>query len=126
MFTKTKTVEVPVVVELEPQKRIPELDETTRQAVLALSTHPGFQYLLARLGVERAALESQLKRLRHSSIREVDALQLGIFWAGWLEDQLRRETRVQKSIPTKRLNPEEDSAYQAALSAYKVVSDRQD
>lgn len=83
-----KQTERVVVVEIEKGQRVPPLNESTAQSVATLQGHPGFQYLLAKCKFQKSVLEAQLKGRRQESIREVEFLQSGIAWAGWLQDQL--------------------------------------
>lgn len=118
---KRKPIEVPYILEIESTKRIPPLDASTREAVTSLRSHPGFQYLLGKLRVERAVFESQLRNTRHSNISDVAYLQAGAFWTNWLEKEVSREVgAVQRNTPSP-LSEQELAAFEAAKAAYEEI-----
>jgi len=70
------------------------LDKETAQSVAALRHHPGFVYLREKLAQQSADLDAKLHE-RQTDLREVDFLQSGIFWCGWLNRQLESITLAQ-------------------------------
>lgn len=72
------------VVEVDRTIPIVEDDE----AVKALVHHPGFMILLQRLRNQKAVLKSLLENNHHKEIREVDALQIGLKWLNYLQNEL--------------------------------------
>lgn len=109
------------VVEVEAPRKPQAITEDLKQSVLSLSHHPGFMYLLTRLRYERSLLETTLKRTRHTDIREVDFLQSGIAWAGWLDDFLSRLVTVSKRSQPTSATPEEIAAFSEAIAAIEQV-----
>lgn len=99
MFDKEviKFVEVPQPLPLGA------LTNEAKDSLVSLQAHPGFQYLLAKLKLEKAVLETKLKRARHKDMRDVEFIQSGIFWAEWLEMQVAK--LVTKSNPTMLSKP---------------------
>jgi hypothetical protein len=118
LFDRAKTKIL--VVEVEPGRRIPDLDEDSRQAVVSLAHHPGFRYLMAKLKFERAVLQSKLVKERHSDIADVAYLQGGVHWLGWLEDFVRKETQ---SVLNRHQDAShaEELAFKEAMAAYEEV-----
>ena len=82
------------VVELEKQPGVPELDSASAVAVASLQTHPGFQYLLAKLRFQRASLKEALVKNRHKDLKDVEFLQSGANWCGWLQEQVEHAIGV--------------------------------
>ena len=91
MFWNTKEVLVPVIVEVpKPVIRVEDTAEL-KAAVRSLSQHPGFQHLLQKLKLQRHLLETRLGRDRHAKLTDVEFLQSGLHWIGWLEAQFNKE-----------------------------------
>jgi len=91
-----------VVVEI-PNRRLDPISKEDEIAIANLKGHPGFQALCRRLRIQMAFLESQLKNKRHARIREVDNLQNGLAWLGYLEaecDRSLEKTRRPVAVPT--------------------------
>lgn len=116
-----KIIEKPFILEVEAGKRIPPLDETTRAAVTSLDSHPGFQYLIAKLRIERAIIESRLRSERHTDLASVAYLQAGVKYSRWLEDEVSRELQVKPRSAPSPLTLEEQAIYNAALATYEEV-----
>lgn len=57
-------------------------------AIATLSDHPGFVALVNRMKLRKAYISSQLTNNRHESIRDVDSLQHGLHWLGYLESEV--------------------------------------
>jgi hypothetical protein len=80
------------VVEIE-KKNVLKLDEKSVAPFVArLKDDPGFQFLVAKLEAQRAALRSALETNRHKTKEDFEFLQSGINWCGWLQSQV--ETAV--------------------------------
>ena len=78
------------IVEIERPRQQPQLNADVKAALESLNSHPGFRYLLDKLRLQRHMLETQLRMTRHETLRDSDFLQSGIFWTGWLEQQMKR------------------------------------
>ncbi len=86
-----------VVVEVEkPFQKIPPLTQDLKDSIHALSLTPAFQYILAKARLEKAFLQRQLQEIRHDEVNSVNFLQNGIYWAGWLERQLKLSAQTGK------------------------------
>jgi len=86
-----------VVVEVEkPFQKIPPLTQELKDSIHALALTPAFQYILAKARLEKAFLERQLREIRHDEVNSVNFLQNGIYWAGWLERQLKLSQQTGK------------------------------
>lgn len=77
-----------VVIERGHETVIP-FDEA---AVATLGNDVRFIMLLNRLKKDREILQSRLANERHESMREVDSIQLSIFWCDWLSNTMRKLT----------------------------------
>jgi len=86
-----------LVLELDQFTKLPELTGDLRESLKTLEYHPGFQYLLQRLQVDEASLVAQFKEGLGMSEIQLRYLQAGIYWTGWLKNEL-------KSLTTKRSN----------------------
>ena len=77
-------------VEVEKPAPITGNTEDHVLAVKQLEHNPGFQYLMRKFRLQKAALQAHLLRDPHKGMMQVIRLQEGIRWAGWFEDQLAR------------------------------------
>lgn len=57
-------------------------------AITSLEHHPGFIALMNRMRWKRAVLETQLRTVRQKDIRDVDFLQSGLYWLGYMESEV--------------------------------------
>lgn len=81
------------VIEIEKQT-VPELNGASAMAVASLATHPGFQYLMAKLKFQRAALKDALEKTRHKTLNDVEFLQSGANWCNWLQIELDKAVSI--------------------------------
>jgi hypothetical protein len=109
-----------VVVEVEaPRTR--EITDDVRSSVQALAHQPGFQHLLSRCRAMRAYLKKQLVESKHASMEEVQYLQAGIYWAGWLEQEMSKHQPVK---PPAQAYDVEAQAFREAQLLIDVVGDK--
>lgn len=97
-------------------------EEGIRESVATLSSHPGFVWLVNRLKFQREALKSRVALERQTKIEDVIFLQAGIYWAGWLEQEIARLTT---KLPQRKLDPfeEELAAFKELDSAIERVGE---
>ena len=112
---KLVKVEVPATLEVTPEGR---------KSLAALREHPGFRYLINKLKLQRAALESALKYQIHDDIRQVARLQEGIRWMHWLENQFLLAVQHPVRMEERDPNAEELAALQRSLDAIEGVGDK--
>ncbi len=91
------------------------------ESVHTLAAHPGFIYLLNKLKVQRAALETKLTISRHVSLSEVEFIQSGIFWTNWLPSQLELAVLRLRPGASRPATEEEGEAFQQILNTIKPV-----
>lgn len=91
------------IIEVERPRVIPPQEAEVSKSIATLQGHPGFQYLVEKLRIQRAQLRSALCNQRQESLTNVEFLQSGIAWTGWLEEQLQRAVNFQEPKP---LEPE--------------------
>jgi hypothetical protein len=108
------------VIEVEAP-RSHDITEDIRTSVQALAHQPGFEHLLARCRSMRAYLKKQLIESKHASMEEVQYLQAGIYWAGWLEQEM---TRHQPTKPPAPAYDFEAQAFREAQALIEVVGDK--
>lgn len=105
MFTRLKklfTPPVPQVIEVEKvvykvvevkgPRIVQAWDKETKAAVATLQTHPGHIAVMDRLALQRQLLESKLTREYRKELREVDFLQSGVFWLGYVQELISKAT----------------------------------
>jgi hypothetical protein len=109
------------IVELERVPNVPELNNTNAAAVAALRDHPGFQYLLAKLRLQKALLQTTLSTKRQASLRDVEFLQSGIVWCGWLEDQVSKAVGIQNRPQARPARVPEIEAFEQLQRLIDVV-----
>lgn len=90
-----------LTVEVESAAKLPELTSELRETFKTLTYNPAFQYLLARLRVQKAAVQHQLAEGYTLDEREIRYLQAGVYWLKHLEVEVDRLT----SVPTKHKAP---------------------
>lgn len=109
------------VIEVEKLVGVPDMDAGGAQAVAGLEHHPGMQYLLASLRFQAAALKSALYKNRHKDLKDVEFLQSGINWAGWLQAQIERAVGITKTPQVRAARPAELDKFEQLLSQIDVV-----
>jgi|SRR5271157_6507087 len=95
-FIKERIVERPVykIVEVKAPKTQLRWDNSTRESISTLQSHPGFIALTDKLALCRAQLETKNNRVYKKDLREADFLQTGIFWCSWLQEQVEQSTHL--------------------------------
>ena len=106
------------IVEVEKTKRLGHIDPEIHKSVASLSIHPGFRYLLKKLAVEQAMLEGEIKS---APLKDVKSLQAGIYWAGWLDRQLKFESALAAPHTTVSPTQEEIDAFNQINAQLQVV-----
>jgi hypothetical protein len=109
---KLYKVDVPSNVDLKPEGR---------HSLAALKDNAGFAYLVTKLRLQRAHLESALKYERMEKIEDVIRLQEGIRWMTWLENQFLLAVNNPTSRVERGPNDDELAALQSALSFIEGV-----
>jgi hypothetical protein len=112
-------VEVRVVEVVSP--RVVADSKEIQDSIRTLVYHPGFTHLLSKLKWQKSILEAKLREGFHSSLREVDVLQAGIYWAGWLEAELQREVNRLQKHTLLEPHKEEITAFEEIHSALQIV-----
>lgn len=100
MFRKKQAV---LDVIIQRPTDVPSPDDAA--AIATLNGQAGWDALLRRLAFQRQVLQSRLSKPFHKSLREVDALQIGLMWLGYLEEECRRATN--SIVPSKHVGPTE-------------------
>ena len=101
------------IVEVEKPRPLRE-NEDSEASVATLSAHPGFLFLTSKMRLQRSLLETTLRKSRHTSMKDVEMLQSGIFWLSWMEEQVNRD--VHKAT---RVEPQ--AAFEVEEQAFKEV-----
>ena len=109
------------VVEIEKIHGVPELDASSASAVATLRDHPGFQYLVTSLRHQAALLKTALAKNRHKDIRDVEFLQSGINWCGWLEEQISKAVGLQNRPAPRPARASELDEFERLLNQIDVV-----
>jgi hypothetical protein len=112
------------VVEIE-KVAVPEMDKAgAAYSVASLRGNPGFEYLLAKLRVQRALLRESLVKNKHKDIRDVEFLQSGANWLGWLEDQLNTAVGIVNAPKPRIARPFEQEAFEQLRQNVELVGVR--
>jgi hypothetical protein len=90
-------------------------------SIASLKYHPGFIALLNKLARQRAVLESRLNSTRHHEIRDVDLLQSGLFWIGYVESEVNQAAGIEKRAAQKSATASEVEEFSKALAAIESV-----
>lgn len=80
---------------IEIEKGVPTKADDA--SIASLKDHPGFVALVNRMKLRRAYLSAQLNNNRHESIRDVDFLQHGVHWLGYLEFEVNAAVGATKA-----------------------------
>jgi len=97
------------VIEIKPPRLSQTWSKETKEAVATLSSHPGFIFLVDRLNLQRQMLESKLAREFHKDLREIDYLQAGVFWLGYIQDQVAKASQLPNARPLDAMQEEEEA-----------------
>lgn len=83
------------VVEIDKSTKLPELSGDLRESLKTLSLLPGFQYLMQRFRVKKAAMEATLREGFKLDEQQLRYCQSGIYWAGEIERDIKILTQEQ-------------------------------
>jgi hypothetical protein len=97
------------LVEVERPRQIPPQEAEVSKSIATLQGHPGFQYLVEKLRLQRAQLKTALCNQRQENLKDVEFLQSGIAWTGWLEEQLMRAVNHQEPKPQEPAQTEQEA-----------------
>lgn len=100
-------------------------DPAGRKALAGLAEHPGLGFLLNRIRLQRAALESALKYGTHSELKEVLGLQAGIRWLTWVDNQFLLAVAHPSDKEVRDPNQEEYEALAASMAQIEGVGEKQ-
>jgi len=118
LFNRPKQVQI-----VEVPKGMPALDQAGRKALAGLAEHPGMGYLINKIRLQRAALESALKYGVHQNMNDVLSLQSGIRWLTWVENQFLLAVEHSSNVVTRDPNEDELVALSQSLSFIEGVGE---
>jgi hypothetical protein len=111
------------IVEIE--KGVPTKGDDS--SIASLRDHPGFVALMNRLKLRKAYLRSQLINNRHESMRDVDILQLGSFWLGYLESEVNNAvSNLKKQVPPVVAVDAVEQEFERAQAAIESIGNGKD
>jgi hypothetical protein len=90
-----KSEDIYHVIELDKNTKLPELTGDLRESLKTLALLPGFQYLMMRFRVKKAAMETTLKEGFKLDDTQLRYCQSGIYWAGEIERDIKLLTQEQ-------------------------------
>lgn len=105
---------------LEVEKPTPVLHKEDSSNIAQLAEHPGFKSLLARLRIQKAAIENELKTTRHESLDAVYNLQAGIRWINWLDKQVSTAANRKEIQPRDAFDLEE-AEFRRVAAALEII-----
>ncbi len=109
------------VIEVEVPKGLGLNDPAGRQSLAGLAEHPGLNYLIDRVRLQRHALETRLKYGQHADLRMVLEIQLGIKWLMWVESQFLNAVAAPETVITRTATDDEYAALEQSLAAIEGV-----
>jgi hypothetical protein len=100
-------VEIVHVVEVEKGTRLPELTGDLKESLKALQHSPAWNYMVARLRHQGAALNNTLKEGLQLTETQLRFLQAGLYWISFIEKDFAKLTQT---VPQARpaTDPEAD------------------
>jgi len=108
------------LVEVEKPKPATEWNEDILRAIAALEHHPGFAALTERLRFQRSVLRSRLENEKQSH-EDDNFVKSGIFWTGWLDNQVKAaQSRLVKPV-TLKLTPSDQELFDQINSQIEEV-----
>lgn len=116
LFKRSKPLQI-----VEIPKGMPSLDQAGRKALAGLAEHPGLNYLINKIRLQRASLESALKYGQHQGMNDVLGLQQGIRWLTWTENQFLLAVERPGNAQPRDPNDDELLALQSALANIEGV-----
>lgn len=86
---------------IEVEKALPLVEDAdTLNSIASLAGNPGFQFLVRKLALQSAKLNSELVTTKHTDLSSVYFLQSGIHWCNWLQGQVDfAKSRLRASRP---------------------------
>ena len=120
IFTRLIT---PSYLVVEIEKGIQIAAGADNDAIALLKNHPGFLALTNRMRLKKAALKAALEQTRHDTIRDVDFIQSGLYWLGFLELEVKKAVQdlQTKAAPKLAVNEvEEFEKVRAAIESVRV------
>lgn len=95
------------------------------EAIASLQGNVGFESLRNRLAMFRATIETQLLTRKQESLREVDALQIGLYWMGFLDREMDRVAKRNRRVVVDATE-EEEARFKQIYAAIEGVCSSQD
>lgn len=91
MFSFLKKFTKYVVVEIEKgEAKLPAMTADLKASIQTLQFHPGYQYLATKRRYFRAMLEKQLREGLDLPENAMRAMQAGLYWLRFEEDEARK------------------------------------
>lgn len=118
-YLKQKFAQLRIVEVMAPKAE--PLDGAGKAALATLKDHPGFEFLINRLRLQRATLQTALTNREHASLNDVITIQAGIRWLTWLENQFLSSVGSASTRETRSPNEDEVIAFQQALAAIEGI-----
>ena len=82
------------IVEIEKGTKLPELTGDLKESLRALQHSPAFQYILARLRHQGAALNNTLREGMQLTETQIRFLQAGLYWTSFIEKDFAKLTQT--------------------------------
>ena len=119
-WAKQQTVKYKVL-EVEKLRGLPDMTPDLRASLSTLQHNPAFMYLIQRLRHERAVVEEKLKSANHTDLAAVKGLQAGIYWIGWLENEVSSITKTARPTPAVMEADDVLEAFRKAQAGIEVL-----
>lgn len=104
---------------VEVEKLIPLVEDD--EAIKSLVSHPGFLMLMQRLRNQKAVVKAQLENSRHTDICEVNFLQSGLKWLGYLQGEVDRAVAKKQTVVEVKPTADQLQDFHKVLSLMESV-----
>ena len=109
------------LVQVSATERPEPASKEVRESVISLQYHPGFQYLMKKLGFQTRVIDARLRTERHQDLKDVYLLQSMLNGFNWLEQQIEQEVQAGKRTPQVPHTPFEQQLFEQVSAAIERV-----
>jgi hypothetical protein len=109
------------IVEVPVGAIIPDYDEEVQKAIRSLDSHPGFEAVLNKLRLQKALVESALKKQKYEHIEDYYYLQAMVHGLEYTENFLKSEVKKGKTQKPRESFDIEAEQFQRISAALQMV-----
>lgn len=94
-------------------------------SIRALAHNPGFRALMNRLRLQRLQMQNRLQTDLNAPLDALRSLQLGVYWAGWLDHQVNFYVNA-NSQRVSEPSTDELAMFQEIYKTLEIIGEEQD